>query len=555
MKTPIFFCLTLAVCRLYAQDTSLFRHLPPDASSIYQFNLPVLTAKLSWQELSGRIPLPQPNTNNRELAAILREPERAGVDLQRSFYLTETDGTGRDTLHTLSLLVHLADSARWSAFLREQDPGIRLSVDKGGACCARRERMGAAWDSSLAVLTFVRADRAAAAVRHCLDMLRGYTDEGMGRDSLFRTAFADDADIHVWTRYGRLSGLLFRQLFHSEHTPSLPLLGEVGLRTVTEARFSRGRISIKSVTDVPRCLDSLYLRFTTRRTSANLLSSIPAGNILAVFDFHFEPAAIAGLLEGFQSRGRTEALLFDKGLSVETFVHAFKGDVLMLAISPPVLPPDTMAVHTTVSFATPRPSLYVVTGLRDETAFWSWTSRLKWLLPPADASGAGRVGVRNPLNKYLPAYIVRDSLLVMSTGPKRASAWWTPGGGIAATGMGAAGGGQGIRGAEILGEGQSVVSAGQSVGGARQSIGGAVQSVVDAESPLSLWLDLKAIAASLQQRSPEKNRGLLSILKAFDQFSFTAGRLNAAGQLENRLEVTMVDTSANSLRTLFDLLQ
>src|ERR1700754_4463087 len=122
MKTLLYLSLTLAACRLSAQPEPLLRHLPPDACSIYHFNLPVLRTRISLQQLTERIPLPQKNTYNRELAAILREPGRAGVDTTRDFFLTEANGQGRDSLRTISLLVHLADSARWAAFLREQVP-------------------------------------------------------------------------------------------------------------------------------------------------------------------------------------------------------------------------------------------------------------------------------------------------------------------------------------------------------------------------------------------------------------------------------------------------
>src|SRR5882757_6025416 len=129
MKTLFYLSLTLATCRLCAQSQNpLIRHLPPDACSIYHFNLPVLRTKLSLQQLTERIPLPQKNTYNRELAAILREPGRAGVDTTRDLFLTETKGQGRDSLRTMSLLVHLVDSARWAAFLREQVPELHVSA-------------------------------------------------------------------------------------------------------------------------------------------------------------------------------------------------------------------------------------------------------------------------------------------------------------------------------------------------------------------------------------------------------------------------------------------
>ncbi|HXO75240.1 MAG TPA: hypothetical protein VN824_08405, partial [Puia sp.] len=82
MKTLFYLSLTLATCRLYGQQPAnaethspatiaaasaqnpLIRHLPPDACTIYHFNLPVLRTRVSLQQLTERIPLPQKNTYN-----------------------------------------------------------------------------------------------------------------------------------------------------------------------------------------------------------------------------------------------------------------------------------------------------------------------------------------------------------------------------------------------------------------------------------------------------------------------------------------------------------
>ncbi|MBS1662535.1 MAG: DUF4836 family protein [Bacteroidetes bacterium] len=521
MKTLLYLSLTLAACRLSAQ--SLIRHLPPDACAIYHFNLPVLRTRMPLSQLTERIPLPQANTYNRELAAILREPGRAGVDTTQDLFLTEVNGRGRDSLHTTSLLVHLSDSARWSAFLRELSPGLRVAVGGGSA---GQDRMASSWDSGVAVLTYVRkvarnispAGVTSRAMKQTQLLLRGWPDSTAIRDPLFLAGFADDADIHAWTDQGKLLFLLTGQLLHLDHTPSYPSLTppECGkVHTLSSLRFEKGRILLKNTLCLPPGVDSLYARLTARPLPESLLSQIPSGDLLGLVSIHFDPASVASFLDGLQARGRSEALLFDRGVSLETFVRSFTGDFLLTAIQP-------------VSDSTPvKPSLYLAATLRDLSAFWSWSSHLKWLNPTSDPTGAGRVSNRNPISKKLPAYILKDSTVVISSSAKKAAAWFAP-----------------------------VVSNDTAVH--ISYLGPAFPPRGDTtrfrNCPISAWFDLKALTASLQKR-PEKNRGLLALMSSLDLLTFTAGYLNSSGQLENVTELRLTDTEENSLKTMFKILQ
>ncbi len=562
MKTLFYLSLTLATCRLYGQPANtegqsiatiatapapnpLIRHLPPDACSIYHFNLPVLRTKLSIQQLTGRIPLPQKNTYNRELAAILREPGRAGVDTTLDVFLTESNGQGRDSLRTMSLLVHLADSARWAAFLREQVLG---------------DRLGAAWDKDLAVLTFVShisrvispAGITFRAIRQSQRLLQGFDDSTVIRDPLFLAGLADDADIHAWTDQGKILFLLVQQLLHLDHTPSYPALTAPGcgkVRTFSSLRFEKGRVLLKNTLCLPPGVDSLYARLMSRGADSagsrpfatDLLSQRPSGNLLAMLNLRFDPAAIPALLQGLQARGRSEALLFDKGVSLETFERAFKGDFMLTAWQPPVtslssaasdstgaslLSPGSDTTHTPKKPPVlPRPTLYLTANLRDLSAFWSWTSHLKWLNPTADGTGSGRVSTHNPISKHLPAYRIKDSLLVIGGSARKVEVWFDSAYGLASQAY------------------------------PPRNTDPATISRFH-ESPLSGWIDLRALTISLRQwPSSQNNRSLLTLLSAMDILTFTAGRLNTLGQLENTTELRLVNSGENSLGVLFRLLQ
>jgi len=600
MKTLLYLSLTLAACRLYAQPPApvttappaaapqkassaevapaqnpLIRHLPPDACGIYHFNLPVLRTRLPLQQLIERIPLPQQNTYNRELAAILREPTRAGVDTTCDIFLTETNAQGRDSLQTTSLLVHLTDSALWGAFLREQAPGIHIDT-KGSTHYAGQDRMGAAWDKDLAILTFVRSmaqkipptGAAPRATRQSQTLLKGFSDSARIHDPLFLAGFSDNADIHAWTDQGQILFLLCQQLFHLDHTPAYPTLTPPGcgrVRTLSALWFEKGRVRLKNTLCLPPGADSLYARLTARPLSDDLLSHIPPGKLLAMFNLHFDPAAIPRLLDGLQARGRSEALLFDRGVSLETFERAFQGNFMFVALQPPTplspsplpsplpstpptpptsLPPAPPPAPHPGAPGLPRPALYLATTVRDLPAFWSWTSHLKWLTPTTNPSGAGRVSTRNPISKHLPAFRIKDSLLVIGSSQKRVAAWFDDSTRIAPTRISP----------DRPASTTRVIALRDST--THLNALRRLHKSPLADSPLNGWIDFKAVTTALQQRPPaERNRTLLSILSALDLLTFTAGHLNASGQLENTTELTLVNSEENSLKTLFGLLQ
>jgi hypothetical protein len=411
------------------------------------------------------------------------------------------------------------------------------------------------------------------AIRQSQRLLRGFDDSTGIRDSLFLAGLADDADIHAWTDQGRILFLLVQQVLHLDHSPSYPALTAPGcgkVRTFSSLRFEKGRVLLKNSLCLPPGIDSLYARLITRPFPADLLSRIPSGTLLAMVNLRCDPAAIPGLLQGLQARGRSEALLFDKGVSLEAFQRGFKGDFLLTALQPPTVSDSTSLVSPgsgatlaaqSSSTMPPRPTLYLAAGLRDLPAFWSWTSHLKWLNPTPDFTGAGRVSTHNPISKHMPAYRIKDSLLVIGGSARKVSLWFDPA-------YAQSGGFSGAEAATSAGRSNAdaptsdtlVISNATYLGAASKAYPprNTDPAIISRfrESPLSGWIDLRALTISLRQRpASQNNRSLLTLLSAMDMLTFTVGRLNTSGQLENTTELRLVNSGENSLKVLFRLLQ
>jgi hypothetical protein len=457
MKTLLYLSLTLAACRLFAQTPDApwprllpnpaWRHLPPDAAAIYHFNLAALTDKIPWYALAAPIPAPQRNTNNRELVAILKTPDKAGVDVRHDLFIIQSGP--QDSAKTISILLRLADTTRWTTFLRTALPGLHLVTLHGDTCIAGREKMGVAWNNQYAVLTFVHGlppttkpgETRRIAIRRSLALLHGYDDSTGIHDPLFFKGFASDADIHAWTRLGPC------------------------LHTLSTIRFEKGRILLSSTIGLPPGADSIYARLIDHPLSANIAACLPQTTTIGLCSLHFNPGVLTELLTQLQTRGAAEELLFDKGLSLESFAHGFQGDFAFIATHPD-------------STREPLPfTLCFAASTLDPPAVRQWTNRLH----PSGCT-------------------LHDSLLWIGQLPDTA---------------------QPTADSTFL------------------------KKILDPSAPISGYLDCKTLSHYWKG---------LPFLSAMDKLTFTAGRLNATGQIENNFVITLADPRAYSLQTLWPLL-
>jgi hypothetical protein len=77
-----------------------------------------------------------------------------------------------------------------------------------------------------------------------------------------------------------------------------------------------------------------------------------------------------------------------------------------------------------------------------------------------------------------------------------------------------------------------------------------------ADAPVSIVVDIKAVAAYLKAASPEsssKTQQMLHFMNALDRLTIAGGRLVDGNKSETYFELKMADASENSLRSIFKL--
>ena len=506
-----------------------FRHLPPDAAAVFQINLPALTSKVSWQQLTGSIPFPQKNNSDRDLVTIVKDPARAGIDIGKDLFVTESDGNPHDSVTYISLFIHLTDSAKFGSFLRQLEPGIRIFTTPNKTYSAGKSHMGAVWDQHMAIITVAKPVNLTPpqagiphtppkymtlALQNSRAAFKGFDNSPYTSDAAFINGFSDDADIHMWAAQGRGFSMILSRLLHMN-----PAGGNEGLKailgakkeksmTLTSVRFETGRITVSSSTPLPSdSASAFYAKFVGKPLNTDLIARLPKGNLLGMFNIHFDPSGIGEILYKYKTQSKIDSLLATKGLTIDPLLRAFKGDILVA-----VLQPDR--TEDSSAQKERQPTFYVVLDIDDLASFKKLDDKLKILDRPAGSDDTTKMPL---LSKLKAAYALQDNILVISSSKEKAEAYFNH---------------PDKRNTDFV-------------------------PAPIKDHPFSILIDFRTVAGFIQHmdKTPsKKNQQALHVLSALDQFTLAAGAVRD-GRVTTYIELKMADPSQNSLLSLVKLMQ
>lgn len=549
MRTHLSFlliALSFTSLSVLAQDNPLFRHLPPDATSIYQVNVPALVSKLPWQELAQKIAsAPKGKSDKSEhMMEMMQNPLATGINITKDFFIAETNKGNADSPAYITILVHLADSAKFVAFLTKQEPGLRFFSYPNKGRAAGKNQYGAAWDKDLAVLTIVKPagdhmpppppkgktaqpvpkhpapNYAALAAKKSFAALRGFEGSVYTTDPVFMTGFSDDADMHAWVQQGAGLSMLMKNLMHKSPMGGKDMMKAMAMHasnvhSLVTLRFETGKIVVKSQTLYSPDSLALFKKFGGRPLNTDLVSSLPKGNLLAMVNFHFDPAVFGDMLNMSHNRGKIDSALTSKGLTTDDIIHAFKGDFLIAALSPVDNPADSSAGKK-------QPSVYFAITINDMPSFMKLAGKTN-LMKDSAAAGSGATGdsasadaTPTLMEKAKMGYTLKGNTLVISTSKQNADAWFS---------------------------------------NTEKRSTDFIPALVK-DNPFSLLIDMKTVGAMIQQMShgqtSEKDKKIFHAFDVLDQFILAGGAVKD-GKVETTFELKLTDTSENSLHTLIKL--
>jgi hypothetical protein len=545
MKKHLSFSLLLSSfisLHSFAQDNPLFRHLPPDATSVYQVNVPALVSKLNWQDLIGKLPMNPKDNKSGHMMEMMKNPFATGINITKDFFVTETDKGNPDSATYTTIVFHLADSAKFVAFLSKQEQGLRFFNYPNKGRAAGKDKYGVAWDKEVAVITIIKpgggdqpssyksspqgkplhpvASYTVLAAKKSFAALKGFDGSMYTTDPVFKAGFSDDADMHMWAPRGAGISMLAKNIMNKGHgkdarfSKAMAAMYQSKAHTLTALRFEAGKITLKSTTAYPPDSLAFFAKFAGRPLNTDLVARLPKGNLLAMINLHFDPSAIGEMLDRTKSRAKIDSMLAKKELTVDNIIRSFKGDILLAVVDPADKPGDSSGKK--------QPSIYIVTTIDDLSSFRELAGKMKLMKDSTATSSEGNAGGDSVkvslMDKLKMAYTLKDNILVVSLSKQLTDAYFSN---------------TDKRNTDFI--------------PARMK-----------DSPFSLFIDVKTLMGFLQGMNrgepSEKDKKIMNALNKLDAFILTGGAIQD-GKVETYMELKMTDPSENSLRSLIKMIQ
>ncbi|WP_081151197.1 DUF4836 family protein [Niastella vici] len=358
--------------------------VPNDASVAVLINTKTLTSKVSWQEI-------QQNEWFRNLYSrqndslgkqILDDPANSGIDITGDLaFFIKKEGRGG----YMAFEGGVQNATAFEAFATKINKGGRVSKDGDVNILNTSHRSLVAWTNNRFIYIMdvpsppIRPTDPIEGSSFTTDSLQKFAVElfdlprknNLLNDDRFVSLMKETGDIHYWVNaeqyYGSLSGYL-------SLISGLSVLFE-GNAYGTAINFENGKIAFKSRAFYNTKLKEMLKQYAEGKVSETTINRIPSKNVVAVFAMKYPPAALKDLIKLAGVDGFVNGFLGREGSSIDEFVKANKGDVL-LSVSDFEIKPQELTItdedgnqQTIKQDDMPSANVLFATSVNDKPAF------------------------------------------------------------------------------------------------------------------------------------------------------------------------------------------
>jgi Domain of unknown function (DUF4836) len=420
-------CLLLALLAIGAAqaqpgtvNNDLFRHIPADADQVYDIHVAALVAKadlLSLLKMAQGQKLGKDNP-----LSFLTDVSKTGIDMRQDIIVAVKTSANNDSAGFMTVLAHLIDSGKLASFISEHDKDKQFIHLPGKERIVVSGTEATAWTDKIVVMVVIKRpkgqsvdastagkDRLVAAHRSAA-ALHGFDHSFYTTNEKFRNGFSDDADVHIWNHNGSGYGALSK-LMKMTPAAASPHAGDFSqfmtkagkANSLSTLRFQAGKLVFQTTRFLTGDDSAIAARTLAGPVSDKLLANMPTGKVLGLFALHTDLSAVSENLHKYGMDSKLDSGLSAKGLTMQTFLHAFTGDFLFVANLP-----DTGKT----------PLVYGAVGIGEKTDF----DKVANLLKPA----APAAGDTTPPKKQHFFVSTSNNIAVFSGTQQRADAWFNP---------------------------------------------------------------------------------------------------------------------------------
>jgi hypothetical protein len=367
------------------------KFIPKDAAIAVHVNGATLSAKLPWEEVKQNALFQQLYSDTTISAFVkkaLENPDNSGIDTKTDMlFFAQKDSSGGIVAFTGTI----KDAEKFKLF--------NLDVTKGGS---ESERDGVNYISKYPMCVAWNKEKFVyitdAPQFNQQDYSRSFTDSGyntqpqskprdlgvacknifdlkesnsLGEDEKFTTLLKKAGDIHFWMNAEQLNkgGITNTAL----SMISMNKLYEGSITTAT-VNFENGKIIVDTKSYANKEMTAVYKKMGGKNIDEDLIKRLPSKDVAVVFAMSYKPEGIKDFLKILGVEGYANMGLAFAGFSMDDFIKANKGDVL-IALSDFKTKNDTVFTdergnsNSVGYFFNNQPDVLFATSIGDKEAF------------------------------------------------------------------------------------------------------------------------------------------------------------------------------------------
>lgn len=346
-KISFSFCLLMIYALLVVsckETNKTGAMIPNDAAMVFHLNANSLNSKLSWDEIKQTNWFKEmySEANDSLAQKLLNDPANSGMNVKSDFIFFLKKQANHDYMVFQG---DVKDLAAFEAFNKKVSKGAVATKTGEFTSMPVSNDVVVTWNKDRFVYVidapYMQMGRSfsmeggnvsqpgslgpdtLAKIGQSLFKLS--SDNSLGGNERFGELVKEQGDLHMWLNSENLSEGL------SEGALSMMKVNTLfqGNASATTINFDNGKITLKSRGYYNEELAHLFDKYPAKDISADLVNKIPSQDVVAAVVMNYPPEGLKAFLKVIGVDGMVNSFLGNANYSIDEFVKANKGDILI----------------------------------------------------------------------------------------------------------------------------------------------------------------------------------------------------------------------------------